>query len=321
MKDALRQPLFFLLFFIVLLVLFSVLSLLSFGSDLLLSRLPFAIRENLPVAVLVAIALLHFRILKHPGNRLFSFLLPFLISAAVLIFGYTALYRVQGMESVYAGHYPAAERFNRASDPDGREILYYVGITHRSDGNRGGARRDRLDNVIVVEPAGQEKVFTHFSIGRTEPAGDNLVISAVEGLRLKVDSNFDDLLGQDRFVRGLLIDIRFLNDELEVLYQQGMGFYLLCLSLVFCFSGAGLFIRISKWPLFNVVLSFLAVRGFFYLFRFLRQEIAAELAKVITGLDLVSILPALLLSLCGLLMLIVDLLFVPFKRWKEIEGG
>ena len=320
-KDTLRQPLLFLLFFVVLLALFSVLSLFSFGSDLFLSRLPFVIRENLPVSVLVAITLLHFRILKRPGNRLFSFLLPFLISAAVLIFGYTALDRVQSVESVYAGRYPAAERFNRSSDPDGGETLYYVGVIHRGDGSRGDARRDRLNNVIVVDPTDQEKVFTHFSQGRLEPAGDDLVLSAAEGLRLKVESSFDDLLGKDRFVRGLLLDIRFLNDELKVSYQNRMSFYLLCLSLVFCFLGAGLFSRISKWPLFNVVLSFLAVRGFFYLFRFLRQEIAAELAKVISGLDLVSILPALILSLCGLLMLIVDLLFIPFTRWKEIEGG
>jgi hypothetical protein len=80
------------------------------------------------------------------------------------------------------------------------------------------------------------------------------------------------------------------------------------------FFAAGLFFRISRWPLANVLLAFLVMRGFLYLFRLLREGLARELGKALPSPALLEYLPELVLLAVGVILLLVDLLFYPSGR-------
>jgi hypothetical protein len=75
-----------------------------------------------------------------------------------------------------------------------------------------------------------------------------------------------------------------------------------------------LFLRLSRWPLLNVVLALLAMRGLLFLIRFLREGVALELAQNMSNPQTLQVLPELTLLLVGTLLLFLDLLFLPFRR-------
>jgi hypothetical protein len=95
------------------------------------------------------------------------------------------------------------------------------------------------------------------------------------------------------------------------------AFYFAVLALVLAFYGSGMFLRLSRWHLLNVVLALLAMRGFLALFRFMSEGVAAELGTVVRSPQYLQVLPELTLALLGGLLLLLDLLFVPFRRDEE----
>jgi hypothetical protein len=61
----------------------------------------------------------------------------------------------------------------------------------------------------------------------------------------------------------------------------------------------------------------LAFRGFLALFRFMKEGVVFELDKVLKNPQALQFLPEVVLLILGGLLLIVDILFVPFNRWDE----
>jgi hypothetical protein len=82
-----------------------------------------------------------------------------------------------------------------------------------------------------------------------------------------------------------------------------------------------MFFRLSRWPLANVLLGLLIMRGFLALFRLLRDELAGQMAKLLPNPALLDYLPEVALLVVGLILLLVDLLFFPFDRWQREARG
>ena len=331
MKNALRLPALFLLFCILLGVLLVGLSLLElrvghFGEParasraLVVSRLIPVLQERFPTAVLFALVLTLFPLYRRPGNRLLSYLLPMGAAFAVLAFGGQALRRLppapQPPPPTAAGFF-LPKRFQEF----GGEALYLDGVEGArlsgvvaQDPPDGGPRLAYLGASEVLEtgqPAGQQLDVRGGGRSLSAPARPAYAVLLAEA---------DDPV--QRLLNGFGSDLGRLARELDARYRASRSsYYLTCLALVFSFFTAGIFFRISRWPLGNVLLAFLVLRGYLFLFVWLRGQVAGELARMAGVARLAGSLPEAALLMLGAVLLLVDLLFLPFERPRGEPSG
>jgi hypothetical protein len=326
MRDLLRLPALLVFFLVLLLLLLPGIDLLStWGTGLSAGReealsvtgarlLP-ALRESLPVAVLLALVLLLFRISLKPGNRFLSFVLPLAVAFVVLAFGYQVLEGLQQRVDLRRaesldrspGRFLVAERFNEA----GGKILYLSKL-------EGGTLR----GVVLYDPEARSPRLRFSPRGSVDVIDGGVRVS-LEGTTWELASEavYAPLFGNDPLVQPLLEDISLLNLELDRLFRESRsGFFLLSFALVFAFYSAGLFFRISRWPLLNVAVALFVLRGYLYLARLLGHDMVVELGKVFRNPAILSYLPALVLLILGAVFFLIDVLFVPGERWRR-EGA
>jgi hypothetical protein len=318
-KNALRLPALFLLFFILLCLLLTGLILLELRvssaaeaprilQTLVAGRLLPILREVLPAAVLIALVLVLFPMYRRPGNRFFAFLLPLAAAFAVLVVGWQLLSPVKAPSAPA----PTAARYllpGRIQDAAGT-VLYVESLD--------GAR---LGGVVQFDRDSSSVRLRYAPTAAVELAGARLVVRG-EGLALTAAARpaYEPMLRHDqgrgdRLLAGFLADFQRLNRELAERYRASRGgFYFSCFALLLSFFAAGLFFRISRWPLANVLLAFLVMRGFLYLFRLLREGLAKELGKLLASPVLLEYLPEIILLAVGVILLLVDLLFYPSGR-------
>ena len=116
-------------------------------------------------------------------------------------------------------------------------------------------------------------------------------------------------------VRPLLEDISILNAELRRTFRDSRGVFLLTsFALVFAFYAAGPFFRVSRWPLLNVAIALLVIRGYVYLFRLLGRDLANQLGEAFGDATALGYLPALVLLILGILFFFVEVLFIRRDR-------
>ena len=110
----------------------------------------------------------------------------------------------------------------------------------------------------------------------------------------------------------------FLNAELRRVFGRSLpAFYFTVLCVVLAFYASGLFLRLTRWHLLNLALALLAMRGLLAVFRFIREGVVFELDKVLDNPQTLQLLPEAALLVVGGLLLLLDLLFVPFHRGEE----
>jgi hypothetical protein len=325
-KNALRLPALFLLFFILLTILFTGLALLELRVSasaenprilqaLLAGRLLPTLRGVLPAAVLAALILVLFPMHRRPGNRFLSFLLPLAAAFAVLAVGWPLL----GGLAPPSPPAPTPARFllpGRIQDAAG-SVLYVETL-----------EGERLRGVVRFDRASPSARLRYAPTAAVELLGGQFAVRG-EGLALAGPAHpaYEPMLrgGRglgDRLLEGYLADFGRLNRELDERYRVSRpGFYFSCLALLVCFFAAGLFFRLSRWPLANVLLGLLIMRGFLALFRLLRDGLAGPLSKLLPNPTLLAYLPEVALLVVGLILLLVDLLFFPFDRWQREARG
>jgi len=327
-KNALRLPALFLLFFILLGVLLTGLSLLElrvshFGEPpqtaraLAASRLPALLLERFPAAVLFALVLTLFPLYRRPGNRFFSYLLPMGAAFVVLAFGGQALRGVlaapRAPELSAAGYF-LPQRFQEF----GGTVLYLEAV-----------ERSRLDGVVVLSAPAAGPRLAYLGVGEVRLAGEKVTLrGGGRSLTAPARPAYAVLFAEAEdpvrsLLAGFAADLALVARELGVRYRASLpSYYFSCLALVFSFFTAGVFFRISRWPLANVLLAFLVMRGYLFLFRWLREGVAGELAKLAGAPRLVGYLPEAALLALGAILLLVDLLFLPFdRRGEELAGA
>ena len=325
MRDLLRLPALLLFFLVLLLLLLTGIDLLAtWGSGLSAGRdealfsagarlLP-ALRDSLPVSVLLALVLLLFRTTLRPGKRLLSFVLPLAVSFVALAFGYQALEglesRVESQRAEAAargyspGRYLAEQRFNEA----GEQVLYIAELD-------GGD----LQGIVLYDPKAGPPKLRYFARGSVEVMDPGVRVAFGGTTReLAVEAVYAPLFEQDPLVRPLLEDVAFLNGQLALLFRESRpGFFLISFALVFAFYAAGMFFRVSRWPLLNVAIAFLVLRGYLYLVRLVGGDMVEQLGKVFGNPTTLRYLPALILLILGILFFFVEVLFVPRDRRRR----
>jgi hypothetical protein len=330
-KNALRLPALFLLFCILLGVLLVGYSLLELrvghsgeparaARALVLSRLGPTLSERFPAAVLFALVLTLFPLHRRPGNRFLSYLLPMGAAFAALAFGGQALRRLPPPAPAPppgAAGYFLPKRFQEF----GGEALYLDGV----QGSRlaGVAVQDPPDGGPRLAYLGTAELLLTGRPGAQQLAvrgGGRLLSAPARPAYAPLLAEADDPV--HRLMEAFGSDLRRLAQELDGRYRASpSSYYLTCLALVFSFFTAGMLFRISRWPLGNVLLALLVLRGYLFLFVWLRGEVAGGLARQAGMPRLVGSLPEVVLLVLGAVLLLVDLLFLPFGRPRGEPSG
>ncbi len=322
MKDILRLPVLFLFFFVLLFLFFLGLSLLaqwgsvySEGREIALqvveARMLQSLLNVLPVAVLVSLVFLLARIATKPGSRFLSLIIPLGGAFVLLAFGYQILAGLGPLEGVQPSvidptprRYLAPGVFNATES----KVLYFEDLEER-----------RLSSVVVAETGSSDQKLLYFPQGQVA-VGEESVILRMAGYTLEMDPEpvYAGMFAEDPILWRFFTDLDFLNRELRRMFQLSLpSFYFAVLALVISFYAIGMFFRLTRWHLLNAALTLLALRGFLALFRFMKEGVVFELDKVLRNPQALQFLPELALLTLGGLLLLLDILFVPFNRWEE----
>jgi len=362
MKDSLLLPVILLLIFLVVFLLIAGLATLknwgecfSEGSNTLVEaisyNLPVRLLQILPVSILISLVALFIRILVKPGSRFLSFLLPLGTAFAVLIFGYyflnetshragrpvrAALYgppdtgRPIRAPTAY-GLRPTASHTEKRAVKAERFLLpgKFIdlgGYTVYTESLQNG----KAANLIIMEDGksateNEQKKFNFYSRVeiKADAQGITLYSSDMKGVEIKARPVYSFIFQEDSRLSSFFRDIGLLNAELDRQYHNSrIGFLILSFSLLFFCVASSVLMRISRWPLLNFMIGLLILRGIFSLFRFLKTEIILELKKVLVDFPLIDFLPAVIFIFLGLVLLLIDLVFVDNNFWqREIQGG
>jgi hypothetical protein len=326
-KDVLRLPILFLFVFVLLFILFSALSVLAlWGSvysegreaalQVVEAHIPQLLVQMLPAAVLVALVVLLARIAAKPGSRFLSLLIPLAGAFVLLAFGYQILQRLGPADGAGPGVSrpgvvePSPRRFllPEVFNTTESKVIYVEQIDERT-----------VSPVVLAEGGSADQKLLYFPQGRISVGEDSIVIR-MAGYTLEIDPDpvFGSMFAADPVLRRFFSDLDFLNRELQRVFRHSLpAFYFAVLALVVAFYGSGMFLRLTRWHLLNVTLALLAIRGLLALFRFMSEGVVFELEKVLRNPQAVQFLPELALLVVGGLLLLLDLLFVPFQRVEE----
>jgi hypothetical protein len=188
------------------------------------------------------------------------------------------------------------------------KVLYFEDLEER-----------RLSSVVVAERGSSDQKLLYFPQGQVT-VGEESVILRMAGYTLEMDPEpvYAGMFAEDPILWRFFTDLDFLNRELRRMFQLSLpSFYFAVLALVISFYAIGMFFRLTRWHLLNAALTLLALRGFLALFRFMKEGVVFELDKVFRNPQAIQFLPELALLTLGGLLLLLDILFVPFNRWEE----
>ena len=318
MKDIYRLPILFLFIFVTLFILLFALNVLALwgsvyseGREAALqaveANIPDLLVRVLPAAVLVSLFILLARIAARPHSRLLALVIPLAGAFVLLAFGYQIFQRL-GPDGEGAAassrRYLVPGVFNTIES----KVVYVEQIDERT-----------VSPVVLAEGGNADQKLLYFPQGMVL-VGEDAVIIRMAGYTLATDPDpvFSGLFTEDPALRGLFTDLDFLNRELQRTFRRSVpAFYFAVLALVLAFYASGMFLRLSRWHLLNVVLALLAMRGLLAVFRFMSEGVVAEMDKVLSNPQALQILPELALLLLGGILLLLDLLFVPFRRGQE----
>jgi hypothetical protein len=326
-KDIIRLPILFLFLFILLFILFFALSVLALWGtvyseggkaavQVVEANIPGLLLRVLPAAVLVSLFILLARIAIKPQSRLLSLVIPLAGAFVLLAFGYQIIQRLgpegEGGSGVLRSEAvePSSRRYlvPGVFNPIESKVIYVERVDQRI-----------VSPVVLVEGGSADQKLLYFPRGLVL-VGEDAVVIRMAGYTLAVDPEpvYGGMFAEDPALRRLFTDLGFLNRELRSAFRRSVpAFYFAVLALVLAFYGSGMFLRLSRWHLLNVVLALLAMRGFLALFRFMSEGVVAELDKVLSNPQALQVLPELALLVLGGLLLLLDLLFVPFRRGEE----
>jgi hypothetical protein len=326
-KDIIRLPIFFLFVLILLFLLFFGLSVLAYwgsvyseGREAALQAveegIPGLLVQALPAAVLAALFILLARIAAKPGNRFLSLLIPLAGAFVLLAFGYQILQQLGPAAQEGAGvsrpgvvepssrRYLAPGVFNTTES----KVIYIEQIDERT-----------VSPVVLAEGGSADQKLLYFPQG-FGLVGDDSVVLRMAGYTLEIDPQpvYGTMFSEDPVFRRLFSDLDFLNRELLRVFRSSLpAFYFAVLALVVAFYGSGMFLRLSRWHLLNFTLALLVLRGLLALFCFVGEGVVFELDKVLKNPQALQYLPEVVLFVVGGLLVLIDLLFVPFRRGEE----
>ena len=311
MKDSLIHPLLYILIFLLLLFLAGSIQILSLwgasfnpslphGRGWVIHTLPTVYRNVLPVAVIGALFLLHFRLKKKPGVHIVSFALLLICSTGLFVAG--ASLSEMLCRKTECGPSPdvrGEERLEFTSDSihrTGSESIYVFRVDDSSD---------ILEGVAELLPEGEPPHLTWYK--NREPF--SLSVS---------NPLFSPSFDPPPFLTTIQKETSMVNQYIYRLQDASPTSYIFALCSICFFSlSSGMILRISKWKVFNALCLLFVFRAVFLLFRVLQSDIADELISILPDRQIESSMPTISFLILGLLFLTIDVLFFRTRMKAE----
>jgi hypothetical protein len=325
-KNIILLPFIFLLTLLVIFILITVTHVLyqvvvkhiefsQVTGELIFSSFPESMLNALPASILLSFILLFFRMLKKPGNRFLAIIL--IVGAAFVILAggmklFTSLIPKGEAEIKKVENFLLPGRFYNT----GEEIIY-----------AGEIENNTLRKNLISVPEEKKPILAFYRNGIGRLRGNMLRLSfsgdRSRMITTRVESPYLKNLSTDFFTSELLSSYSAFVQEFKTLAASGsIEFLILCFAFSFFFMTSGVFMRISKWPLFNFCFMFFIITGVFFLYGLYQNIIIHELSKMMKGSTISSLVPAITMIILGVLLFLIDIIFLPagFKK-KEIESA
>lgn len=322
MKNSLILPVIYLFVFLILTILltgFNIVIKLAATmetSGFSVKEIPVFIKNVIPVSGLLSLLFLFIRILKKPGMHFLSFVLPLATAFCALFFGIISINTVitPVEETVTIKNYIKPNKFLFSEN----NILY---ISNLSD--------NKIDNAIYIdtnnlflEPENNTQMYQFIDSANVEIEDNKININTGRKV-ISLDTIYSGYYSSGEIMETIFKSISSINKELSEFYNRNITeFAILCFSFVFIIMSSNVFMRITRWPLFNFfVVMFISI-GAILLYNFLKNHIVLEFFTENTDSLFLRLIPCISLLIIGVLFLFIDIIFIPFNFWdKEIENA
>ncbi len=321
-KEPLKAP--FILLFIILCVtlILSALNVLytwgmydsahkAFGLAYVAQRFPRSMSETLIPSVVLSIILLGLRLASRPFSRFLGLVIVLVVSYAALVNGMIWIRALSAKSQEPAEvprQYIQPSTFIRIGDA----VLSARALT-------GG----KVQGILVYDPARAENRLSVYPAGSASTRAGVLTVTT-RGPQITLSGSpapsWTGIFAADGFTELFLRDVRTLSTDFEKLRDSSLGeFFAACLALVFLCAASLALLRLTRWPLANIMLLVIAMRGYFSLYHLLATTIAPRVASAVTDPCLVRLFPSAALAGLGVVLILVDILFIPADRWTARE--
>lgn len=306
--DSLFVPLYAAIVFVVLFAAISLASSLSSWSGgynpalplslgWLAREVPLAMSRALFGSVVATTFFLVYRIRKHPGYRLLSFLLALASAAALLSLA------TEGLDRLFPARTTATTRI----EPFVAQRFEILGdnalFVERVDGNA-------LSGVTFVQPS-RDPVLSFAPAARFSPRSMRITAPEVSMPVPLADPIYGPLFQPPPFLGAFFSDVGAVSSEVDQAFATSRTALAIVAGaiLLFCMS-CTMVSRLTTWPLLNGFLTLLVYRGLFFVFPLLRTSPARPIVRQIgSALGLGpwgDYLPSFALSLLALVFLLID---------------
>jgi hypothetical protein len=340
-KEPLKLPFVFLFILICVTIILSAVTVFaawgsagppaSFDVTYLLGHFPEAAFGVLIPSVVISMVLVGFRMARRPFSRLLGFLILLAASYIVLVNGMIWLSALSGrvrQQPQTTQHYLQPKAFLRlgttviapalmADDSLGGILVYDPNAAQAEAGPTGSAGNP---GIVAAPP----ESLTVFPAGSVAAQGGGLTVNLVGQTRRQVSGTPQGALSAvfdpDRVSAFFLRDIATLTDDFQRLMKSSLPeFFAASFALVFLCAASLAFLRLTRWPLANIMLLLVAVRAYFFLYHLLATRLASTVASAVSDPLLARLFPSASFVVLGVLLLLLDILFIPAARWSGSE--
>lgn len=325
MKEPLKAPFIFLFILLCATIVLSALNVLytwgmydsaarAFSLAYVVQSLPRSLSDTLIPSVVLSIVLLGFRMARKPFSRFLGLVIVLVVSYAALVNGMiwirTLSAKSQGPAEV-PRQYIQPSTFLRV----GSTVLSVRAIT-----------KGNVQGILLYDSAKAENRFSVFPAGSASTRAGILTVTTSGRPQVTVsgrpDFSWTGVFAADRFTDLFLRDIHTLTADFQKLLDGSLGeFFAACLALLFLCAASLALLRLTRWPLANIMLLVIAVRGYFSLYHLLATTIAPQIAAAVTDRFMVRMFPSAAFAALGILLILVDIIFIPPDRWARGEAA
>jgi hypothetical protein len=278
-----------------------------------MQHLPRSLYDIMLPAMILSIALLGFRLARRPFSRFLGLLIVLVVSYVVLVNGMIWLRSLSARVAAPPENVGQYLQPNTLTSLGSREIAV------------GGVAGGRVRALLVYDPATRDHRLSVAPSATAVIRGGTLVLTTATRpaatLAGEPERSWASVFAADRFTGAFLRDITTMVGDFQGLQRSSLGeFFAACFALLFLCTASLALLRITRWPLANIMLLVIFFRGYFSLYHLLAVDLAPRVAALVTDRLAVRMFPAAALGALGLLLLLVDIIFIPANRWKA-EGA
>ena len=322
-KEPLKAPFIFLFILLCTTVILAALNVMyswgmfdsssgTFSIAYAVQRLPRSLFDMLIPSVVLSIVLLGFRLARRPFSRVLGLFIVLGVSYLALVNGMIGL-------RAFSARVPAA-----AESP--RQYLQpftFIRLGGNEIAVQSLSGRD-VRGILRYNAEAAGRKLALFPAGVAATRGDTLILTTSSRPPVTFtgtpERSWSSVFAADRFTGFFLRDVATLSTDFQRLMNTSLAeFFAACFALLFLCTASLVLLRITRWPLANIMLLIIVFRGYFSLYHLLAVQMAPRIAAIVSDRLATRMFPMAVMAGIGVVLLLVDIIFIPANRWKSEE--